>query len=59
MEKEERLMNARYILSSARRLGASIFLLPEDIAEMPSSARVKIMAFCAALMKVDKQVFIE
>jgi len=59
LQKDEKLMNARYVLSSARRLGASIFLLPEDIAEMKTSARVKIMAFCAALMKIDSSKFIE
>lgn len=34
--EEEREMNARYIISIARKLGADIFLLWEDIAEVSS-----------------------
>ena len=51
---KERLLNARYCLSLARRLGASIFLLAEDIVEMNQSSRTKIMAFVAAVMQVDR-----
>ncbi|GMP90204.1 hypothetical protein CsSME_00041440 [Camellia sinensis var. sinensis] len=32
--EEERRMNATYIISIARKLGCSIFLLPEDITEV-------------------------
>jgi plastin-1 len=31
---EEKQMNASYIISVARKLGCSIFLLPEDILEV-------------------------
>jgi plastin-1 len=31
---EEKKMNATYIISIARKLGCSIFLLPEDITEV-------------------------
>ena len=31
---EEKQMNASYIISAARKLGCSIFLLPEDILEV-------------------------
>jgi len=31
---EEKKMNASYIISIARKLGCSIFLLPEDITEV-------------------------
>jgi hypothetical protein len=31
---EEKKMNASYIISVARKLGCSIFLLPEDILEV-------------------------
>lgn len=32
--EEEKKMNATYIISIARKLGCSIFLLPEDIIEV-------------------------
>jgi len=31
---QEKMMNATYIISIARKLGCSIFLLPEDITEV-------------------------
>lgn len=31
---EEKKMNASYIISAARKLGCSVFLLPEDILEV-------------------------
>lgn len=33
---EEKKMNASYIISVARKLGCSVFLLPEDILEVTS-----------------------
>ena len=32
--KENQLLNAKYAISVARKLGATIFLLPEDIVEV-------------------------
>ena len=32
--KENSLLNAKYAISVARKLGATIFLLPEDIVEV-------------------------
>lgn len=34
MVDEEKRLNATYIISVARKLGCSIFLLPEDIMEV-------------------------
>lgn len=34
LSDEEKMMNATYIISIARKLGCSIFLLPEDITEV-------------------------
>ncbi|QHN92975.1 Fimbrin [Arachis hypogaea] len=36
---QEKKMNATYIISIARKLGCSIFLLPEDITEHPNEER--------------------
>ncbi|CEP00842.1 Calponin-homology (CH) domain-containing protein [Plasmodiophora brassicae] len=46
---DDRLMNARYAISVARKLGATIFLLPEDIVEIKPKM---IMTFTAGLMAV-------
>ena len=33
-DEEERMANAKYEISMARRLGASVYALPEDITEV-------------------------
>jgi plastin-1 len=43
--------NAKYAISIARKLGATIFILPEDILESKSKM---ILTFVGALMAVDK-----
>jgi len=48
---EDRLQNARYAISVARKLGATIFLLPEDIVEVKPKM---IMTFIASIMSVQK-----
>jgi plastin-1 len=45
-----KLANARYCISVARKLGATIFLLPEDIAEVKPKM---IMGFVSALLALD------
>ncbi|MQL72175.1 hypothetical protein Taro_004504, partial [Colocasia esculenta] len=49
--EEERKMNASYIISVARKLGCSIFLLPEDILEvnqkMMLTLAASIMYWCS------------
>jgi len=49
---EDKLLNARYAISIARKLGCTIFLLPEDIVEVRSKM---IMTFIAAVMMADFQ----
>ena len=44
---EDKILNARYAISLARKMGAVIFLLPEDIVEVRSKM---CMTFCAAVM---------
>jgi len=48
---EEKLGNARYAISVARKLGATIFLLPEDIVEVKPKM---ILTFIASVMSVQK-----
>lgn len=48
--EEEQQSNAKYAISIARKLGASIFLLPEDITEVKPKM---IMTFCGTLMAID------
>lgn len=48
---EELLLNARYAISVARKLGCTIFLLPEDIVEVRPKM---MMTFVAAIMAVAK-----
>jgi len=48
--EEEQQSNAKYAISIARKLGASIFLLPEDIIEVKPKM---IMTFCGTLMAID------
>ena len=44
---EDGLLNARYAISLARKMGAIVFLLPEDICEVRNKM---CMTFCAAVM---------
>jgi len=48
--EQEQQSNAKYAISIARKLGASIFLLPEDIMEVKPKM---IMTFCGTLMAID------
>jgi len=48
--EQEQQSNAKYAISIARKLGASIFLLPEDIIEVKPKM---IMTFCGTLMAID------
>lgn len=50
--EEEQLLNARYAISIARKLGAVIFLLPEDVVEVKDKL---ILTFVAAIMAVSLQ----
>lgn len=49
---EDAMANAKYVLSVARKLGAVIFLLPEDIVEVKPKM---ILTFIGSLMSVDKR----
>jgi len=49
---EDRLNNARYSISVARKLGATIFLLPEDIVEVKPKM---ILTFVASIMSLQKE----
>merc|ERR1712003_405114 len=44
---EDKKLNAKYAISLARKMGAIIFLLPEDIVEVRNKM---CMTFCAAVM---------
>jgi len=48
---EDRLQNARYAISVARKLGATLFLLPEDIVEVKPKM---ILTFLASIMSLQK-----
>jgi len=48
-EEKEQTDNARYAISVARKLGATIFLLPEDIVEVKPKM---ILTFVASIMSV-------
>jgi len=48
---EDKVLNARYAISLARKFGALIFLLPEDIVDVNKKM---CMTFCAAVMYVSK-----
>jgi len=50
--KENQLLNAKYAISVARKLGAIVFLLPEDIQEVKPKM---ILTFVASIMSVDKK----
>jgi plastin-1 len=47
--KEQQLNNAKYCISVARKLGATIFLLPEDIVDVKQKM---ILTFVAALLAI-------
>jgi plastin-1 len=49
---EDNLKNAKYAISMARKLGATIFLLPEDIVEVKPKM---ILTFVGSLMAVGKK----
>jgi plastin-1 len=50
--KENQLLNAKYAISVARKLGATIFLLPEDIQEVKPKM---MLTFVASIMSIDKK----
>jgi len=50
---EDAMANAKYVLSVARKLGAVIFLLPEDICEVKPKM---ILTFVGSLMAVAKKL---
>jgi plastin-1 len=50
--KENSLLNAKYAISVARKLGAVVFLLPEDIVEVKPKM---ILTFVASIMSIDKK----
>jgi hypothetical protein len=41
--EDEKKMNATYIISVARKLGCTVFLLPEDIMEVTRECRISSM----------------
>jgi len=47
---KDHLLNAKYAISSARKIGAVVFALPEDIVEVKNKM---IMTFVASLMTVS------
>jgi len=49
---EEKKLNAKYVISSARKIGCSLFLLWEDIVEVKPKM---ILSFTAAVMSHDMQ----
>lgn len=49
---EEKEMNAKYVLSVARKLGATVFIIWEDITEVKPKM---ILLLIASFMLLDKQ----
>jgi len=49
--KEDALANAKYVISVARKLGATIFLLPEDIVEVKPKMMMTFVASCMGIAK--------
>ena len=47
----EKLLNARYAISIARKLGAVVFMLPEDLVEVRPKM---ILTFLAAVMSMEQ-----
>jgi len=50
--QEEKLQNANYAVSCARKMGATVFLLPEDIVEVQPKL---LLTFFGAIMQVFGQ----
>ena len=48
---EDRLLNAKYAISVARKLGVCVFCAPEDLVEVKPKM---VLTFCAALMAWDQ-----
>jgi len=48
-KKEDAMLNAKYAISIARKLGATIFLLPEDIVEVKHKMIMTFVASCMSL----------
>jgi len=46
ISKEDSILNARYAISIARKLGGTIFLLPEDIYELKPKMILTFLASC-------------
>jgi len=51
-DQKECMDNAKYAISMARKLGATIFLLPEDITEVKDKM---ILTFVGSLMAVGRK----
>jgi len=51
MKEEDKYSNARYALSQSRKLGATVYALPDDIIEVKQKMLVTLFA---ALMVLDK-----
>jgi len=49
ISKEDSLLNARYAISIARKLGGTIFLLPEDIYELKPKMILTFLASCMSI----------
>jgi len=49
LSKEDCLLNAKYAISIARKLGATIFLLPEDIYEVKPKMILTFLASCMSI----------
>lgn len=49
---EELMMNAKYVISNARKIGACVFLTPEDIVEVNSKM---ILTFVASIWQSELQ----
>lgn len=52
VSEEDRKLNATYIISVARKLGCSVFLLPEDIMEVKEKEEQKLI-LVSSLPKVS------
>lgn len=50
--KENAILNCRYVISVARKLGATIFCLPEDINESKPKMITTLLASCMAISPV-------
>jgi plastin-1 len=49
-DRDANMMNAKYVISAARKIGACVFLTPEDIIEVKSKM---ILTFVAGLWMAD------